>query len=177
MRNTQRAVSGGEQIMGPSQSEDGDSRGQQILTVVGERGSSGRGCLPALLLQPAQILRPWPGNTWLAHTNSKDRSAFVWGYHTESYQLCLLSSGHSWISPSWFSVIALAPLCAHELGVSISCFYVLRLQQISLHFSVIVPLGYKFSPFPVLSLFLNWHLSVLRTSYVQGSPEQSVILS
>ena len=105
-------------ITGQSQSEDGDSRGQQILTVVGERDSSGRGCLPALLLQPAQILRPWPGNTWLAHTNSKDRSAFVWGYHTESYQLCLLSSGHSWIPPFWFSVIAPAPQCAHERGVS-----------------------------------------------------------
>ena len=63
MRNVQRAVSGGEQITGQSQSEDGDSRGQQILIVVGERGASGRECLPALLLQPAQILRPWPGNT------------------------------------------------------------------------------------------------------------------
>ena len=63
MRNIQRAVSGGELIMGQSQSEDGDSQGQQILIAVGERGSSGRGCLPALLLQPAQTLRPWPGNT------------------------------------------------------------------------------------------------------------------
>ena len=63
MRNIQRAVSDWEQIMGQSQSEDGDSLGQQILIVVGERGSSGRGCLPALLLQSAQTLRPWPGNT------------------------------------------------------------------------------------------------------------------
>ena len=63
MRNMQRAVSGGEQIMGRTQSEDGDSQGQQILIVERERGSSGRGHLPSLLLQPAQTLRPWPGNT------------------------------------------------------------------------------------------------------------------
>ena len=44
MRNIQRAVSDWEQIMGQSQSEDGDSLGQQILIVVGERGSSRRGC-------------------------------------------------------------------------------------------------------------------------------------
>ena len=62
MRNFQRAVFGGEQIMGQSQSEDGDLRGQQILIVVGETGSSGRWCLPALLLQPVQTLSPWPGN-------------------------------------------------------------------------------------------------------------------
>ena len=49
--------------MGGTQSEDGDSQGQQILIVERERGSSGRGCFPSLLLQPAQTLRPWPGNT------------------------------------------------------------------------------------------------------------------
>ena len=113
IRNTQRAVSCGEQITGQSKSEAGDSQGQQILIVVGERASSRRGSLPALLLQPVQALRPWPGNTWLAHRNSKDRSAFLWRYHRETYQLCLLSTGHYWIPPSWFSVIALAPLCAH----------------------------------------------------------------
>ena len=63
IRNLQRAVSGGEQIMGHTKSEDGDLQGQKILIVSGERGSSGTGCLPALLLQPAQTLRPWPGNT------------------------------------------------------------------------------------------------------------------
>jgi len=63
IRNMHRAVSDGEQILGHTWSEDGDSQGQQILIVGGERGSFGRGCLPALLLQPAQTLRPWPGNT------------------------------------------------------------------------------------------------------------------
>ena len=48
----------------------------------------------------------------------KERSAFVWGYHAESYQLCLLSSGLPWIPPSWFSLIAPAPLCAQVDGVS-----------------------------------------------------------
>jgi len=62
IRTLQKAVSGGEQIMGYTQSEDGDLQGQQILIVGGERGSSGRGCLQALLLQQAQTLRPWPGN-------------------------------------------------------------------------------------------------------------------
>ena len=76
MRNIQRAVSGGELIMGQSQSEDGDSQGQQILIAVGERGSSGRGCIPALLLQPAQTLRTWPGNTCLAYRNSKGQVSF-----------------------------------------------------------------------------------------------------
>ena len=51
MRNIQRAVSGGKQIMGQPQSEVGDSQGQQILIMEGERGASGRRCLPALLLQ------------------------------------------------------------------------------------------------------------------------------
>ena len=63
IRNIQGAVSDGEQITGLKQSEDGDSQGQQILIAGGERGSSGRACLPALHLQPAQTLRPWPGNT------------------------------------------------------------------------------------------------------------------
>ena len=63
IRNIQGAVSDGEQITGLKQSEDGDSQGKQILIVGGERGSSGRGCLPALLLLPAQTLRPRPGST------------------------------------------------------------------------------------------------------------------
>ena len=58
IRNLQRAVSDGKQITGRTQSEDGDSLGKQILIVGGERGSSGRECLPALLLQPAQTLNP-----------------------------------------------------------------------------------------------------------------------
>ena len=62
IRNMQRAVSDGEPIPGHTQSEDGDSQGWQILIVGGERGSSGTGCLPALLLQPVQTLSPWPGN-------------------------------------------------------------------------------------------------------------------
>ena len=33
--NLQRAKSGGEQIMGHTQSEDGDSQGQEILIVGG----------------------------------------------------------------------------------------------------------------------------------------------
>ena len=37
MRNIQRAVSGGEHILGHTQSEDGYLQGQQIL-IVGERG-------------------------------------------------------------------------------------------------------------------------------------------
>ena len=76
IRNLQRAVSDGEQITGLTQSEDGDSLGQQILILGGERGSSGRECLPALFLQPAQTLRLWPGNTWLAHKNSKGEVSF-----------------------------------------------------------------------------------------------------
>ena len=118
IRNIQRAVSDGEQITGLTQSEDGDSLGQQILILGGERGSSGRACLPALHLQPAQTLRPWPGNTWLAHRNSKGQVSFSLRYHTETYQLCLLSTGHSRIPPSWFSIIAPVPLCAQERGVS-----------------------------------------------------------
>ena len=82
IRNTQRAVSCGEQITGQSKSEAGDSQGQQILIVVGETGSSGRWCLPALLLQPVQTLSPWPGNIWLAHRNSKGQvTFFLWVSH------------------------------------------------------------------------------------------------
>ena len=76
IRNLQRAVSDGEQITCCTQSEDGDSQGQQFLIMMGERGSSGRGCIPALLLQPAQTLRTWPGNTCLAYRNSKGQVSF-----------------------------------------------------------------------------------------------------
>ena len=58
MGNIQRAISGGEQTTDQPQGEDGDSQGQQILIVVGERGSCERGLLPSLFLQPAQTLRP-----------------------------------------------------------------------------------------------------------------------
>lgn len=76
IRNLQRAVSGGVQITGRTQSEGGDLQGQQILIIGGERGSYGRGCLQALLLQQAQTLRPWPWNKWLAHRNSKGQVSF-----------------------------------------------------------------------------------------------------
>ena len=119
MRNMQRAVSGGEQIMGRTQSEDGDSWGQQILIVMWERGSSGRGHLPSLLLQPAQTLRPWPGNTWVAQRNSNERSASVWAYHTEFCQLLPLVL-RSPLDPILLilSVIFPVSLCAQGCGVS-----------------------------------------------------------
>ena len=75
-RNIQRAVPCGDQITGHTQSEDWDSQGQQILIVAGEGSSSERGCLPALLLQPAQTLIPWLGNTWLAHSIPKGQVSF-----------------------------------------------------------------------------------------------------
>ena len=149
MRNIHRAVSDWEQITGQSQSEDRDSRGQLILIVVGERGSSGRGCLPALLLQPAQTLRPWTGNTWLAHRNCKGWVSF-----------CLrISYRILWIMPlvlrslldSTFLILCYSP-CPNVYpwtwGIFfISCFHILRLQQISLYFSVVDPLGDQFSRF------------------------------
>ena len=143
-----------------------------------ERSSSGRGCLPALLLQPAQTLRPWPGNTWQTHRNSKGQVSFFQGVPHRILSIMPLVL-RSLLDPT-FLILCYSPcptVCPWTWGVFFICyFHILRLQQISLHFSVIVPLGYKFSPFPVLSLFLNWHLSVLRTSYVQGSPGQLVML-
>ena len=90
--------------------------GQEILIVVGESGSSGRGRLPALLLQPARTLRLWPGNTWLVQETLKDRSAFVWGYHTESYHLLPLVL-RPLLDPIFMilSVIAPTPLCAQAV--------------------------------------------------------------
>ena len=109
----------------------------------------------------------------------KERSAFVWGYHAESYQLCLLSSGHSWIPPSWFSVIAPAPHCAQELDMSF--FQLLSCLKFEGNLSPLLGscslIRAVFPIFSWLSLFLKWHLSVLRTSDVLGSTGQLVILS
>ena len=149
MRNIHRAVSDWEQITGQSQSEDGGSRGQLILIVVGERGSSGRGCLPALLLQPAQTLRPWPGNTWLAHRNSKGQVSFCLRVSHRILSIMPLVLG-SFLDPS-FLILCYSPcptVCPWTRGVFfISYFHILWLQQISLHCSVIAPLGDQFSPF------------------------------
>ena len=60
---------------GQTQSEDGGSQGQQILTGVGKTGCPGRGCLPALFTHPAQTLRPWPGDNWLAQGTSKGKAS------------------------------------------------------------------------------------------------------
>ena len=148
MRNIRRAVSHGEQIMGQSQSEDRELQGQQILIVVGERGSSGRGCLPALLLQPAQTLRTWPGNTCLAYRNSKGQVSFCLriSYRILWIMTLVLRS----LLDSTFLILCYSP-CPNVYpwtwGVYfISCFHILRLQQISIHFSV-APLGDQFSRF------------------------------
>ena len=136
-------------IMGQSQSEDGDSWGQQILIVVGERGSSGRWCLPALFLQPAQTLRPWPGNTWLAHRNSKGRVSFCLRVSHRILSIMPLVL-RSLLDPTVLILCySLCPtVCPWTCGVFfISCFQVLKLQQISLHCSVVAPLGDQFSPF------------------------------
>ena len=155
MRNIQTAVSGGEQIKGQSQSEGGNLRGHQILIVVGERGSSGRGYLPALLLQPAQMLRSWPGNTWLAHRNSKGQVNFCLRVSHRILSIMPLVL-RSLLDPT-FLILCYSPcptVCPWTWGVFfISYFHILRFQQISLHFSVVAPLGDQFSPFPVLSLF------------------------
>ena len=149
MRNIQRAVSCGEQIMGQSQSEDRELQGQQILIVVGERGSSGRGCVPALLLQPAQTLRLWPGNIWLAHRNSKGRISFCLRVSHRILSIIPLIL-RSLLDPT-FLILCYSPcptVCPYMWGIFfISCFHILRLQQISLHFSIVAPLGDQFSPF------------------------------
>ena len=149
MRNIHRAVSDWEQITGQSQSEDRELQGQQILIVVGERGSSGRGCLPALLLQPAQTLRPWPGNTWLAHRNSKGQVNFCLRVSHKILSIMPLVL-RSLLDPT-FLILCYSPcptVCPWMWDVYfISCFQVLRLQQISLHCSVVAPLGDQLSPF------------------------------
>ena len=142
MRNIQRAVSSGEHIMGRTQSEDGESQGQQILIVGGERGSSGRGCLPALLLQPAQTLRPWPGNIWLAHGNSKGRVSFCWSI---SHRILSVIASCPQVTPGSHLSDSLSyrlcpTLCPGMRGVFfISCFHILRLKPTSLHCWVACP--------------------------------------
>ena len=141
IRNIQRAVSGGEQITGRTQSEDGDLQGQQILRVGGERGSSGRGCLPALLLQPAQTLRPWPGNTWLAHRNSKGQVSFCLRVSHRILSIMPLVL-RSLLDPT-FLILCYSPcptVCPRTWNVCfISCFHILRLQPTSLHCWVAAP--------------------------------------
>ena len=131
IRNLQRALSGGEQIMGHTQSEDGDSQGQQILIVGGESGSSGIGCLPALLLQPAQTLRPWPGNIWLAHRNSKGQVSFSLRVSHRILSIMPLVL-RSLLDPTYliFCYIPCPTVCPRTWGVFfIICFHVLRLQH------------------------------------------------
>ena len=137
MKNIQRAVSSGEQIW-VTQSKDGDSPGQQILIAVGERGSSGRGCLPALLLQPVQTLRPWSGNTWLANGNPPKEVNFCLrvSHRTLSIMPPVLKS---LLDPT-FLILCYSPcptVCPRTWGVFfISCFRGFRLQPTSLHFGV-----------------------------------------
>jgi len=142
MRNIQRAVSGGKQITGQLQSEDRDSLGQQILIVIGERGSSGRRCLPALVLQPAQTLRLWLGNTWLVHRNSKRRVSFCLRVSHRILSIMPLVL-RSLLDPT-FLILCYNPcptVCPWTWGVFfIICFHILWLQQISLHCSVVSPL-------------------------------------
>ena len=135
IRNLQRAVSDGEQITGRTQSEDGDSQGQQFLIMMGERGSSGRGCIPALLLQPAQTLRTWPGNTCLAYRNSKGQVSFCLRVSHRILSIMPLVL-RSLLDPT-FLILCYSPcpsVCPGMCGVFfISCFQVLRLQPASLH--------------------------------------------
>ena len=142
MRNIQTAVSGGEEIIGQTQSEDGDSQGQQTLIVGGEGGFSGRGCLPALFLQPAQTLRLLPGNIWLAHGNSKGHVSFC--LKVSHRILSVIAScpkvtpgSHLSESPSYSPC---PTLCSGMWGVIfISCFHILRLQPTSFHCWVASP--------------------------------------
>ena len=123
------------------QSEDGDSQGQQILIVGWERGSSGIVCLPALLLQPAQTLRPWPGNTWLAHRNSKGQVSFCLRVSHRILSIMPLVL-RSLLDPT-FLILCYSPcptVCPRTWRVfSINCFHVLRLQATSLHCWVAAP--------------------------------------
>ena len=149
MRNIQRAVSGGKQIMGQPQSEVGDSQGQQILIMEGERGFSGRGCLPALLLKPTQTLRPWPGSTWLAHRNSKGQVSFCLRVSHRILSIMPLVL-RSLLDPTFLILCynSCPTVCPWTWGVFfISCFHILWLQQITLHCSVVAPLGDEFSTF------------------------------
>ena len=127
-------------IMGCTQSEDGDLQGQQIL-LVGERGSSGRGYLPALLLQPAQTLRPWPGNTWLAHRNTKGQVSFCLRVSHRILSIMPLVL-RSLLDPT-FLILCYSPcptVCPRTWNVCfISCFHVLRLQPTSLCCWVVAP--------------------------------------
>ena len=130
-RNIQRAVSCGEQITGHTQSEDGDSQRQQTLIVAGERSFSGRGCLSALLLQPAQTLKPWPWNTWLAHRNSKGQVSFSLRVSHRILSIMPLVL-RSLLDPTYliFCYIPCPTVCPRTWGVFfIICFHVLRLQH------------------------------------------------
>jgi len=141
IRNIKRALCDGEQITGHTKSEYGDSQGQHILRVGGERGSSGKGCLPVLLLQPAQTLRPWLGNTWLALRNSEGQISFCWRvlHRILSVMPLVLKS---LLDPT-FLILCYRPcptVCLWTWGAfCFSCFHVLRLQPTSLHCWVAAP--------------------------------------
>ena len=141
MRNIQRAVSGGEQTTNQPQGEDGDSQGQHILIVLGERGSCERECLPSLLLQPVQTLRAWPGNTSLAHRNSKGQVSFCLRV---SHRILSIIASCPQVTPgSPCMIFCYSPsptVCPGTWGVFfISCFHILRLQPTSLHCWVTSP--------------------------------------
>jgi len=149
MRNIQRAASGGEQINGSiaewrwrfAMAADSHSGGREGL--LWERVSA------STASTTSSDPETWPGNTWLAHRNSKG-----WG------TICLRVSHRilsimplvlrSLLDPT-FLILCNSPyptVCPWMWGAFfIICFQVLRLQQISLHCSVVAPLGDQLSPF------------------------------
>ena len=117
IRNTQRAISHGEQITkwrGHTQSEDrfagaADSHSRGREGLLWERVSPSTA--PTTSSDPETLARKYMTSPQRLQRTGQ----LLWGYHTESYQLCLLSSGHSWIPPSWFCYSP-CPTCAHDVG-------------------------------------------------------------
>ena len=127
--------------MGHTQNEDGDSMGQQILIVVGEREGLlwervSASTTPTTSSDPETLARKYMTST---QKPQRTGQLFSEGIAQNPIDYCLLSSGHS-ESHLPDSVIAPVPVVPMTWGVFfISCFHVLRLQPTSIHFGVAAP--------------------------------------
>ena len=134
MRNIQRAISVGEQVMGQSQSDDADSREQQILIVVGEgllweRESASTA--PTTISDPETLTRKY-----MTSPQKLQRTGQLLSQVSHRILSIMPLVLRSLLDPTFLILCysLCTTVCRGTWGVFlISCFQVFRLQPTSLH--------------------------------------------
>ena len=140
MRNIQRAISVGEQVMGQSQSDDADSREQKIIIEVGEghlweRESASTA--PTTISDPETLTRKY-----MTSPQKLQRTGQLLSQVSHRILSIMPLVFRSLLDPT-FLILCYRPcptVCPRMWDVFfISCFHSLRLQPSSLHCWVAAP--------------------------------------